>query len=139
MKTVQEIKEHINFLNKQINWYKGKGGKLLTQKRALARPSDSDNQDYDKSPEQIVQESQELINKLEVDLMSAQFREGQSTYRVNYQKSVLGMFQMGSVLVQAHTAELALSQVDGAVSVSLHQEGGIKDLQNQISALAEWI
>jgi hypothetical protein len=55
-----------------MNWYKGEGKKLLTQKRALARPSDKD---YDKSPEQIVQESQELINKLEVDLMSAQLEK----------------------------------------------------------------
>lgn len=135
LNVIKDIESSINYHESQIAWYLGEGGKILNQKRALARPSSY--RDYDVSPEQIIQDHERALENLAGDLLAAKFRLNQKTYQVYYQRGNL-IRQSGTEIVEAHSPELALQMVKGAVSVKEHQERGVQNLKDQISQISEW-
>lgn len=138
LNVIKDIESSIKYHESQIAWYLGEGGKMLNQKRALARPSkDELYRDYDVSPEQIIQDCERVLEKLAGDLLAAKFRLNQKTYLVFYQRTDL-IHQSGTEIVEAHSPELALQMVKGAVSVKEHQERGVQNLKDQISQISEW-
>ena len=134
--SIEGIKQHIAFLKSCIE-QRRKDRPSDIQSLAVARVNNVNNS-FGKHPDAFIKELEEEIEDCEGKIIALQFAEGQKTYRVNYQKSRLGMFEMGSTLVQAHSPELAMQMVDGAVSVQEHEDRGLNDLKNQISQLGEW-
>jgi hypothetical protein len=137
MATIEGLKQQIEFLKSCIENRKAWRSHDI-QSLALARVNNCTNS-FGKHPDEFIKELEQEIKECEGKIIALQFSEGQKTYRVNYQKSRLGMFEMGSTLVKAHSPELALGMVDGATSVVQEEGGGLKDLRNQISQIAEFL
>lgn len=135
-KSIEGIKQHIEFLKSCIEQRK-KDRAIDIQALATARVNNVGNA-FGKHPDKFIEELEQEIKECEGKIVALQFTEGQKTYRVTYQRNGL-IFQMGSILVQAHSPELAMQMVNGAISVQEHEDRGINDLKNQISQLGEWL
>lgn len=137
MTNIEGLNQRIEFLKSCIKERESNRSQDI-QSLALARRNNVNNS-FGKHPDDFIKELTEEIKECEGKIIALQFAEGQKTYRVNYQRSFLGIFEMGSTLVNAHSPELAMQMVKGATSVKEHQEGGLNDLKDQISQLAEFI
>lgn len=137
---IEGLNQRIEFLKSCIKERQSNRSQDI-QSLALARRNNVNNC-FGKHPDDFIKELTEEIKECEGKILALQFAEGQKTYRVNYQRSFLGISEMGSTLVTAHSAELAMQMVKGATSVKEQtsvKERGLNDLRDQISQLAEFI